>query len=396
MGYRKKARIKLSPLLQIASLILILVSVYFVVKLVQKRQSLSSSAAVNSTAIANAILSFSSPTPPNPQSVGSSFTTNVLINTSGQEIFGVDAVIIYNPAMLQVVSVVPVSGNGFTSYPSTRFNNNKGEILLSANIGTGSTTPVSGSSINVATVTFGIISPITNTSISYDFTLGNRNDSNIVPATERGKGVTDILGSVTPLQITTVAASPSPSPSLSPSPSPSQSPSPSPSPSLSPSPSPSPSPTTVDLSLTLSLQGKILTDLLSLPPITLTYVSTNFPSPQTKSLTLDSTGNVELVLAPDNYIFLLKSPSYLKRRYGSTDTPIIITGPSAIIDFTADPLLGGDFNDDGLINEIDYTLKFVPAFASTDPLIDLDGSGQVNNLDFAIMRSNWGLTDDIL
>jgi hypothetical protein len=60
-----------------------------------------------------------------------------MVNTAGQAIFGIDATINFDPTKLEVVSVAPVSGNGFNSYPSTKFNNSKGEVAISGNIGTG-------------------------------------------------------------------------------------------------------------------------------------------------------------------------------------------------------------------------------------------------------------------
>jgi hypothetical protein len=77
-----------------------------------------------------------------------------------------------------------------------------------------------------------------------------------------------------------------------------------------------------------------------------------------------------LTLQPGSYVFLIKSPSYLARRYGTIASPIIVDPASTTIDLSAEPLLGGDFNNDTVINEIDYSTLFLPAFASTDPAMD--------------------------
>ncbi len=399
MGYKRYRESNAKKFLQILALITLVTSIYFVTMLVQQRQSLSTSASVDSlTSETTASLSFSTPIPPNPQTVGSTFTTQIMVDTGGKNIFGVDATVRYDQSKLEVKSLDPVTNNGFHSHPRTRFQNNIGEINVSSNIGTGTTQAISGSAIPVATITFEVLAPITSTSLVYDFTLGNRNDSNVIPEyTDKSKKVVDILGTVTPLVITTVAE---PSPSISPAPSPSPSTEPSPSPSIAPSPEPSvsPTPTPVPQSVTLliSLQGKEISELPTPPSLTLSYVSQLSTQLTTVALTIASNSTTTLDLLPSDYVFLLKSPSYLKRRYGGLTTPITISAQSAQIDFSGSPLLGGDFNNDGIINEIDYATHFLAAFASTNPDIDLDGSGQVNNLDFAIMRSNWGLIDDII
>lgn len=391
MRVKRRSRFNYQSALQILTLLLILLSLYFGVKLVQQRQSLLSSAALIGEPNVTAVLSFSPASPANPQTVGSTFNTDVVVDTTNQTIFGVDAVINFDPTKLEVVSVSPIAGNGFTSYPSTRFNNSKGEITLSANIGTGSAPPLSGSSLHVATITFKVLTTITSTDLTYAFTLGNRNDSNVVPEyTSSRKSVVDILGSVTPLTLTTIGITPSPSPS--PSPSPTLPPSPSPSPTLPPS--PSPTPVAVPLSLTLNLQGKYPADQSLILLADLSYSYNGVPTTSPLPLTLSSTGSTGITLEPGNYVFLIKSPSYLARRYGSNAAPIVVTPTSTTIDLSSEPLLGGDFNNDSVINEVDYSARFLPAFASTDAAMDLDGSGQVNNLDFAIMRANWGLTDD--
>jgi hypothetical protein len=118
--------------------------------------------------------------------------------------------------------------------------------------------------------------------------------------------------------------------------------------------------------------------------------------PTVLSLTTDSSGKVTTQLLPGNYVFLVKTSGYLARRFASSTAPITIGVTTSSIDFTNNPLLGGDLNNDGIINEIDYTTKFFAPtiFGTANALADLDSSGQVNNLDFSIMRGNWNLADD--
>ena len=118
--------------------------------------------------------------------------------------------------------------------------------------------------------------------------------------------------------------------------------------------------------------------------------------PTVLSLTTDTSGKVTTQLLPGNYVFLVKTSGYLARRFASSSAPINLVDTTSSIDFTNNPLLGGDLNDDGIINEIDYTTKFFAPtiFGTANALADLDSSGQVNNLDFSIMRGNWNLADD--
>jgi hypothetical protein len=109
------------------------------------------------------------------------------------------------------------------------------------------------------------------------------------------------------------------------------------------------------------------------------------------NLTTSTNGEASLSLAPGDYLFLVKSSGYLPGLYGTTTTPVRITSTTGTIDLSQSPLRGGDFNGDGTINEIDYTAYFLTNFRSTNATVDLDGSREVNNLDFGIMRTNWGL-----
>ena len=209
--------------------------------------SLSLNPVITST---GASLSFSTPIPANPQVVSTPFSTDIMMNTSNQDTYGVDAVVKYDATKLKLNSITPTSGNGFNSYPLSNINNTAGIAKFSANIGSSiNAVAVKGNSISIARLNFTPLSATPSVDLTYDFTAGNRNDSNIIfKNASATQDPLDILTVVTPLSIVTnnPAISPSPSPSLSPSPSPSIipspsasiSPSPSPSPSLSPSPTP--------------------------------------------------------------------------------------------------------------------------------------------------------------
>jgi hypothetical protein len=130
--------------------------------------------------------------------------------------------------------------------------------------------------------------------------------------------------------------------------------------------------------------------------ITLRYSKNGGPASSPITVTVNSNGEGPLTLEQGNYVFLIKTPGYLAKKYGTTANPISVTTTTNSLDLSSSPLKGGDFNGDGIVNEIDYSLNFLPNFLGTDPVVDVDGSGQVNNLDFTVMRSNWNLVDDTL
>lgn len=343
-------------------------------------------------------LFFSNPTPANPQTVNGDFSVTLKANTENQEISGFDAKLIFDKTRIQIVKIDPIANNGFNSYPTKVFDNNAGTAYVAGNIGAGaSTAAVNGNNISLASVTF---KPLVagDATISYIFTAGDRNDSNLVKKlTDQSQDPIDILTAADSITINTQAQS---SPALSPSPKPIASPSPSPAASLLPNASPipavSPSPNPQALNIKLNLQGRNRTGVNLAKSLTLDVLKNNQTAPVRHNLATTSAGEIAINLTPDNYIFLVKIPGYLSRRFGSTTNKIYLEANDNFLDLSATPILGGDFNNDGEINEVDYTSQFLLKFGNPDPVVDLDGSGQVNNLDFAIMRVNWNLIDDLL
>lgn len=148
--------------------------------------------------------------------------------------------------------------------------------------------------------------------------------------------------------------------------------------------------------MSFDFQGKTRSGISKALSLTVSYLKDNSGVPENLSLTTNSNGQATTPLLPGNYVFIVKAPGYLAKRMGTTANPITVTSSTTQLDFTSSLLLGGDLNEDGVVNEVDYTVKFLTAFGLSTPLADLDSSGQVNTLDFAIMRGNWNLTDDIL
>ncbi len=369
-------------------------------------------------------LYFSSPRPANPQNVNSSFDIDMLMDTGGQNVDGVDARARLDKTMLNVVSMSKPTTTTSISYPQFVFDNVAGTVSVSASILAG-TTPMTGTNIVIATLKLKPILASSGSLISYDFVIGNRNDSNIVLSGTLSAGdPTDILASVTNATIVSqnavaATASPSPVPTQTSTLTPTLTPLPTRTPTapigiiattntLTPSPrftsTPTIAPTaTVTLTSTptpilprtilvrIAFQGITRIGADKTKQVILAYKLVNSQTLTTVNLSTNSNGEGSISFVPGDYIFQLKAPGYLASSFGSQLNPIRITSTLTSLDLTQNPLLGGDFNGDGEVNEIDFTSFFLPGFRTASPTVDLDGSGEVNNLDFGIMRTNWGL-----
>ncbi len=304
----------------------------------------------------------------------------------------------FDPAIVEIVSIDQGVGTPFSSYPELTYDNLTGKIYISANIGTAaSVTPVSGANVQVASITGRTKIATTSTTLQYDFTPGNRNDSNLsLYLDQPGQEPSDILAKVSGQELIAVnPASPTPGPTSTPGPTATLTPSPTATPTATPLPTSTPVPA-ANVVLQFALQGKNRTDANKTAQLDLTAQVVSSAQNIHQAVTTDASGQAQLSLVPDNYVFLVKTPGYLARKIGSTASPVQVTGGVTPVNLTSSPLLGGDFNADDEINSIDYTLKFLNALRSNDPVVDLDNSGVVNNLDFAIMRNNWAKQSDIL
>lgn len=351
-------------------------------------------------------LYFSNPTPANPQTINTNFTLNVLMDTGGQSVDGFDAKILYDSTVLTAISASQGSVSQFTSYPSLNVST-PGVVSISGNVGSGTTaTPVNGSNLHVGTITFRPKSGSSGSNVAYDFTPGARNDSNIVKSgTSQTGDPQDILASVEGrtivVQGATTAPTPTPTPTVAPTPTatpgPGQTATPTPvqTPTTTPVATPTATATPIGsspINFQLAFQGLTRTGVSKAKSIVLQRRLSSGTILPNITTTTDSLGKVTVSLADGNYIFMIDTPGYLARRHGSIASPVQINALTGTVTYPI--LLGGDFNDDGVVNEVDYTLNFLPNFLTSNSLVDLDGSGEVNNLDFGVMRSNWGFVND--
>jgi len=295
---------------------------------------------------------------------GGTFDTTISVDTLGRPIYGVDTVITFDPNLITITELTPITNNGFTSYPLNIINNETGTIKLSANIGTGANPPEVKGRITLASIK-GIAKSAGTASLTYSYTPGERNDSNIIAQPISQEDPQDILTHVSAYTLTITEPIPAP---------------------------------THSYLFKLSFQGKTNSTVSKqFSHLSLSYLTDGQVNLYTKnSLNTNNVGHFLATLSPGQHFFLLKVPGYLARRLPASATPVTLLDSDQTLDFTGTPLLGGDLNEDGEVNEIDYTLKFLPVFGKEDSLADFDGSGQVNNLDFAVMRVNWNLVDETL
>jgi|GEM_PF-4081628 len=114
---------------------------------------------------------------------GQEFQINVVLDTQGADIVAVDAIIEYDPAMIEIVSIT--QGSIFSAYPVKTFAN--GEIRISALDSTFST-PYNGSGTLATVRARGL--QVGTTNFNFVFTSGSTTDSNVV---EEGTS-SDLLG----------------------------------------------------------------------------------------------------------------------------------------------------------------------------------------------------------
>jgi len=337
-------------------------------------------------------LYFAGPNPANPQAIGTTFNMEVRAGTGGQSIDGLDARIRFDSNVMRVVSLS--QGPVFASYPAITYCNANqtcaagmvpGQIEISANIGSGDTaTPVNGDPVIVAGIVFMPFANTAGTSISYLFNgVGDRNDSNMVLY---GSGTLqdpiDILGSVTNANIVIGEGGATPTNT--------------PVPTVTGAPTLTPTPGAGLVTFRFAFEGRLRAGVSRAKTVTVIKRTLPTGTETISTVNTNSNGEAAISVSPGSYIFYADTAGYLKRRFGTLTSPVVIATGQTVVDFTSTPLKGGDLTSDGIVNAVDYTSVFLQAFLSTNQTVDLDGSGLVNNLDFSIMRRNWFQVDDIL
>ena len=286
---------------------------------------------------------------------GSTFNVAIVLNTGGQSSAGADARLNYNPQDLEVqdfnsgtsgIQIQPGTNVG-PLFSQTTWNSvdpATGKINFSGVINSGAA-GYNGTG-TLATITFKALRVASSSSVTFDYTDGSENDSNVWLKTT-GTDVTDLLLSVGTGSYNLIP------PSV---------------------------PTTVRFQLQ-GRSGKADTTNTTFEIRNVGQVPLVF---QKNDLTTDATGNGSLTITSvptGNYDFKIKVSNYLTKTLPNTSLNAPLT-----LDFGT--LLGGDLNNDNIVNVLDFTY-LVSKWNTADTIADITKSGQVNGGDFVVIDSNW-------
>ncbi|MGH9856424.1 MAG: cohesin domain-containing protein, partial [Acidobacteriota bacterium] len=278
---------------------------------------------------------------------------DLYVSTAGEQIDSVDAILQYDSSIFEFSSVT--EGTSFDTYRVTT--NETGIIEVSGLIDPDSPA-VSGNSILLATISLIPQKAAPNTVLSIVFEgIGVRNDSNIVGYKE---GV-DVLRSVGNASYTITEEVPK---------------------------------TIESVLVKISLQGREELGTSKARDVKMrilnTYFDTNPVLERTNSAGEFSLTNTLLQnrLPFGSYDVLVKPQGYLQQRF---NMPLLSTNTA--IDFTSRPFPGGDLNDSGKVNGLDWGI-YLGHFNSDEELSDLDGSGKVTGLDNIYLLINWDKVDE--
>ncbi len=284
-------------------------------------------------------------------SVNNTFTANIIINTDGQGVYGVDINRLrFNPSILQVVDtdagtagVQITAGSLMPMVVMNAIDNSGGSIQFSALANPGSTYSGLGT---LATVTFRAVSAGTS-NVTFDFTLGSGIDTNVA-----GLGG-DLLASVGNASYAG----------------------------------------TVTTLSSLSVQRRIVIIPEGTPTNQRNMSGTvEFLNPSNglkvfqASFTADSSGQYVMdvpagLLSTVNFRPVISG--YLSRTLSNIDLR-----NTSVLDANFLTLPAGDFNSDQLINTLDFSYMN-GKWGTNDPLSDINRDGIVNSLDFAYVSNNW-------
>ncbi len=284
--------------------------------------------------------------------VGSTITTNIVLNTGGQAVDSTQVRYIrYNPALLQVqdddasaAGTQIAKGTIFPNYPINTVDATNGRINVAGIINTGGT-PYTGSAGVFGTIHFKVLTPAASTPVTIDFTLGSTTDSNVVASSDS----TDILNSVGNASYVL-------------------------------------NPPTYTTTTQIQLQGRTnfattATDLKILTPGTSTLIV------EKNDITTAASGAATFTLsavglsAGTNYDYQLKPTYYLSKK-------ILNTAFADSMTLTFSNLRAGDLDNSNLVNSLDFSILNTK-WDTADSVADINQDGLVNTIDFSLLNSNW-------
>ena len=365
--------------------VLLLVGLGMATVLVQKRQEIRKKAAADYTASLSLVQT------EREIEAGESFEVNVVLNTGGQTAVGVEAILNFNPGLLEITNLVlnaedlevvypSQEGGGFDKDGAMSTANSSGELEFAAmtfNLAEG----VTGVINPLMTITFQAKAAGEDT-ITFGFDgLGQTTDSNVVAIS--GEEVVDILqdisGNTTEVTISGGATV-----------------TPTPTSALTPTPTPTTSPEVGNLRFQIRFQG-----INGAQPVVMQVRGILKQGAVEKhsfeNILVENDGTGKFVdmfrdIPAGTYDVFIKGPSHLQKGFCGVT---FIAGQTVEKDWTSNNLLAGDFIDDNVLNIMDiadilrvYTALSIPV-DGTNRIYDVDGSEFINISDIALVFSNY-------
>ncbi len=102
----------------------------------------------------------------------------------------------------------------------------------------------------------------------------------------------------------------------------------------------------------------------------------------------DATGSGQVLvtgLSSGNYDYRIRVPKFLSSTISNQPLVDLMT-----LDFGT--MLGGDLNDDNIVNSLDFSIM-MGDWGGSGPS-DINGDGKVNTIDFSLLNSNWFISGD--
>lgn len=269
-----------------------------------------------------------------PQYLGDNFTYNLMFSTD-TDVSGVDADMTFDPSVLQIVSITPLSLLSDTSFST--YNNTTGTINFSQleDPGIGYT----GNGV-LAQIEFEPLVATASSALAFDFTPGSTTDSNAVSF----PGGVDILNA----------------------------------------------PTNFILEILQHTNLTVQLNLASTDDSTSAELS-NADGSWTTAINTDSSGLSDAIALPDTWLgttvdLYLKVDGYLVEKY-----TLDVTGGDQTADFGT--LRAGDLNNDGIINVLDLGVM-ISVWNQSGVTADYNKDGEVNVFDYVLLSTNFNAVDD--
>ena len=271
--------------------------------------------------------------------VGSEFTVDLVLDTNGNDVVAVGAYLEYDPTHIEVTDVDTTgseftTNNDCTSCKVLNYDNGNIELVL------GKPTPgVNGKDIKLATITMKALQEI-ETDLSFEFTNSYEGKSRVI--LDDGQG-TDILSGVEHAEfslLTELPANP--------------------------------------------LRVKVDFEGISSGPVSMALEIKGAVNKSFNSTSREPSFDIPDV-PEGSYTIEISAPFYLKK----TMTNISLPRDEQL---TATLLAGNLYDQDDIINSIDFSIMNAQWGFTNKPGSDINQDGIVNSIDFSFINKNWSMT----